>query len=434
MDKTYISESEEKLDLDALLNTEINKTNNEISDVQCEEIEISPDTNDGTDAIYFDKQSSAKGSPLPLRLAGAILCFVFCITSVSVYSGHAIKAVDMLFSNGIQNAANKEIFDEAVEFESSEAEADNFETDNTDSKEQQEDNSNEEGSKNEAGDNDAEKTFYNVSKVDLSASSPLILSNETEYSPEIEKLSSDKKSIIAVSDIYAEYGSDAPCILIIHTHATESYSDGAESYSVNESFRTEDMSKNVVAIGDIMEETFKYAGVNVIHDRTLYDKESYRNSYSKSYEATKKVLDENPSLKYVFDVHRDAIIDSNKTKYRPLFEYEGENTAQMMTVVGTDEGGAEHPSWQRNLSLALQIQNCVFSSFSKSLARNINLRSAAFNQGLSSGSLLLEIGSCGNTLNEAKRCGILTALAISKAIGAPSEPNAKDLFALLITD
>ena len=104
-----------------------------------------------------------------------------------------------------------------------------------------------------------------------------------------------------------------------------------------------------------------------------------------------------------------------------------------MIVVGTDEGGADHAEWDKNLSLALQIQKNCFSSFSESLARSINLRSAAFNQGLSSGSLLLEIGSCGNTLDEAKRCAVLTALSIAKAIGAPNEPNAKDIIDSIVS-
>ena len=86
-----------------------------------------------------------------------------------------------------------------------------------------------------------------------------------------------------------------------------------------------------------------------------------------------------------------------------------------MTVVGTDELGANHPNWTQNLNLAVKLQYLLNSDY-KDFARPINLRGAGFNEQYPSGSLILEIGSCTNTLSEAKTAGKLTADCLAKII------------------
>lgn len=88
-----------------------------------------------------------------------------------------------------------------------------------------------------------------------------------------------------------------------------------------------------------------------------------------------------------------------------------------MFVVGTDAAGAVHPSWQDNLSLALPLQSRMSGDVPE-LFRRINLRSESFNQQLSSGYMLLECGSCANSLDEAQRAARLFATEFAKILKA----------------
>lgn len=370
---------------------------------------------------FMIEEEKTGGGTVIMRLTGALLCFLFCIVSLAFYSVKAAGVAQTLLSNGLAHIINTEVFDKNAVFEEEKAPEDTNEIiENNDIPQTDastEDSKGEAETEVKGETNDAPPDIYNVVETDLSAKSPYLLKNETSFKPDVSALAATSPDQLSVSQIYEKYGSDAPCILIVHTHGTESYSDGKDTYSTTDEFRTQDTAKNVVAVGDVMEAAFRCAGVNVLHDRNMYDKESYKDSYSRCYASVKTTLENNPSICYVLDVHRDSIIDDNKTKYSPVFEFDGQKAAQMMIVVGTDEGGADHPTWSKNLTLALGIQKSAFSSISPSLSRSINLRSAAFNQGLSSGSLLLEVGSCGNTLEEAKRCAVLSALAIAKVIG-----------------
>ena len=85
-----------------------------------------------------------------------------------------------------------------------------------------------------------------------------------------------------------------------------------------------------------------------------------------------------------------------------------------MFVVGTDEQ-LLHENWQENLKLALKLQHKANELY-PTLMRPINLREQRFNQQLSSGSIIIEVGSNGNTLEEAKRGAELIADVISAVL------------------
>ena len=73
-------------------------------------------------------------------------------------------------------------------------------------------------------------------------------------------------------------------------------------------------------------------------------------------------LEQYPSIKVVFDVHRDALVGSEGEIYKMVSVEAGEKVAQVMMVLGTDAGGAEHPRWKDNLAFALRLQkNLVIS-------------------------------------------------------------------------
>lgn len=195
---------------------------------------------------------------------------------------------------------------------------------------------------------------------------------------------------------------EGPQILIIHTHATEAYTpDGADIYTPSDdNTRTTDEGYNMLRVGDEMERVFTEMGLSVIHDRGLYDYPKYAGAYGRSGPAVEKYLKEYPTIQIVLDVHRDALIGSDGTVYKVATTVDGIKTAQVMLVVGSDSDGGSHPNWRENLALCAKLQKNLDILY-PTLARPMTLRKLAYNQNLSVGSFLVEVGSHGNTLQEA---------------------------------
>lgn len=236
------------------------------------------------------------------------------------------------------------------------------------------------------------------------------LGNETPYNPDMSEILNSPRAISPLNELLADYGSDAPIVLILHTHGSEGYSDSAGS-----SYRTEDKSKNVVAIGKIIADKLNEAGIPTIHCDTLFDAEDFNMAYYNASLEIRRVLREYPSVSYIIDVHRDSVELSDGTHYPLKAETDGHIAAQLMFVVGTDHGGSGHTAWRDNLSLAARIQYSIGTNY-PALMRNVNLRSASFNQQYTKGSLILEVGSSGNTLEEAKISADIFANALIREI------------------
>lgn len=208
---------------------------------------------------------------------------------------------------------------------------------------------------------------------------------------------------------------DEPQILIIHTHSSEAYSPaGLDRYDDSGGNRTQDNNYNVIRIGDELDKLLTQQGLNVIHDRGVYDYPSYTGSYTKCGEAITKYLEDNPSISIVIDLHRDAL-GSDDVTYKTVATETGVCASQLMFVMGSDECGLEHPNWRGNLALALYLQNAVMAKY-PSLMRPVTLVEYRYNQHLSSGSLILEVGSNGNTLQEALAAIRLFANAAGPAL------------------
>ena len=207
---------------------------------------------------------------------------------------------------------------------------------------------------------------------------------------------------------------DEPQILIIHTHASEAYTQaGLDRYSASDQSRTEDTQFNIVRIGDELTEILTEAGLRVIHDRGIYDYPSYTGSYTRSGAAVEQYLESCPGIRVVLDIHRDAL-GSDGVVYKTMAEEDGVVASQIMLLVGTDESGLEHPGWRGNLALALYLQNAVNSAY-PTLMRPVDLVPQRYNQQLTPGSLILEVGSSGNTLREA-----LAAIRLFGRAAAPA--------------
>ena len=261
----------------------------------------------------------------------------------------------------------------------------------------------------EQGEYDLPVTYQNLAWYDATEAAALNIINKTKFTVDLNDFLAKKFPISAAID-------EAPLVLIVHTHGSESYLDnGYDFYSPDETFRSLDEEKTVVHIGEVLCEKLNSLGIRAVHDKTMYDLTDFNKSYSYSREGINRYLSEYPTIKFVIDLHRDSVFDSNGNNIKPLTVLNGKSCAQLMLVVGTNEGGSDHPNWRDNLTFATHLQQKM-NDFYPTLARPINLRSAAFNQALTKGSVLLEVGSCGNTVEEAENAVLLFAQAYASLL------------------
>ena len=210
---------------------------------------------------------------------------------------------------------------------------------------------------------------------------------------------------------------DEPTVLIYHTHAMESYTpQTGEDYTEEVPFRTADLDYNMVSIGTRLAELLENAGISVLHDTTLHDAASYNGSYASSRETVEKYLAQYPSIRLVLDIHRDAAEDGSGHQVAATAETAQGDTARLMLVLGSEAGGLYNPNWQENYALAVKLQ-AVLEQESPGLCRELHLTDQRYNQDLSPGALLIEVGAAGNSHDEALRA--MTPLA--EAIAALSK-------------
>lgn len=215
-----------------------------------------------------------------------------------------------------------------------------------------------------------------------------------------------------------EVNSDEPQVLILHTHATETYQTWPDLvYDPDFTARTQNTALNMCVVGEKMAEVLNAAGINTLHDTTLHDSPSYTESYDRSYATTQAYLEKYPSIKVVLDVHRDAIEDSDGTRVKPLCTVGGEDTAQVMIIAGCDNGSSiSLPNWRLNLRFAAAWEETM-ESRTPGLTRPVMCAYRYYNQDLTTGSLLIEIGGHANTVAEAVRAGQYAAEALAVLLG-----------------
>ena len=193
-----------------------------------------------------------------------------------------------------------------------------------------------------------------------------------------------------------------PQVLIMHTHTTEAYMKYYAGYYIKgDGGRTQDNSFNVVAAGNAMAAQLEAAGIRVLHDITVHDYPKYTGAYDRSAATVEKILKEHPSIQVVIDLHRDGIMLNSVDKVKPTVTINGRKAAQVMIITGvvsTDK--LPHPDWQENLRLTLRLQQALHTNY-EGLARALSITSSRYNQHLSKGAMLIEMGSEANTIEEA---------------------------------
>ena len=218
-----------------------------------------------------------------------------------------------------------------------------------------------------------------------------------------------------------DLASGAPTVLIFHTHTTESYEKGSQDYVETAAYRTLDPDYNMLAVGEHIRALLEENGITVIHDRSVHDYPDYNGCYGRTRKSVHTYLKEYPSLRLILDLHRDAC-DSGTGQLRTLARVDGKDSAQLMLVVGSNAGGSSHRQWAENLSLGLKLQ-AQLTAQCPGIVRPLSLRAQRFNQDLSTGALLIEVGGAGNTLEEALLAAGQLAQAITALSRGTADPN-----------
>ena len=213
------------------------------------------------------------------------------------------------------------------------------------------------------------------------------------------------------SPLHWDLTGEEPTVLIYHSHATESYNQSpGENYQESSAYRTLSEGYNMVSIGDRVAELLEEGGVKVIHDRQLHDYPNYNTSYNSSRASVQDYLEKHPSLRLVLDLHRDASGDNNN-QMKTSATVDGEKSSQIMLVVAAGTNARPVPRWQENLALGLKL-NTQLERIAPGITRYVNLRGSRFNQDLSPGAILVEVGAAGDTHGQALKAAEVLAEAI----------------------
>jgi len=229
------------------------------------------------------------------------------------------------------------------------------------------------------------------------------LNNLTDYAPNLQQL--------GLSPLSWDLTENAPKVLILHTHATESYTrQPGEIYEEDSDYRTFNSAYNMLSVGEELKKVLEAGGVSVLHDQSLHDYPSFNGSYSHARETIATYLQAFPSICMVIDLHRDALDFSQEPQLTTLASVNGQRSAQLMLVAGTDTNAA-FENWEENLALGVKL-NAVLEKLHPGITRPMQLRAQRFNLDMTPGSLLVEVGANGNSHAEA----ILAVRALGEAI------------------
>lgn len=186
-------------------------------------------------------------------------------------------------------------------------------------------------------------------------------------------------------------------IIIFHTHSCESYTPSEKyQYTSTGNFRTTDLNFTVTRVGTELEEQLKKYGFNVVHNKDYHDYPSYNGSYTRSLKTVENILQNTPT-DIIIDLHRDAV--GARSDYAPTVKIGDEEAAQIMFVIGTNDGGLWHPNWNQNLKFAIKLQEKAEELY-PGLFKPIMLTKSRYNQHTGKYANIMEVGATGNTLDQ----------------------------------
>ena len=186
-------------------------------------------------------------------------------------------------------------------------------------------------------------------------------------------------------------------IVIFHTHSCESYTSSEKyPYTQTGNFRTTDLKYTVTQVGSELENYLKKYNLNVVHDTSYHDYPSYTGSYTRSLKTVENILQTTPS-DIIIDLHRDAI--GSRADYAPTVKIGDDYAAQIMFVIGTNEGGLYRPNWNQNLKFAVKVQQKAEEMY-PGLFKPMMVTKSRYNQHTGKYANIMEVGATGNTLEQ----------------------------------
>lgn len=186
-------------------------------------------------------------------------------------------------------------------------------------------------------------------------------------------------------------------IVIFHTHSCESYTSSEKyPYTQTGNFRTTDLKYTVTQVGSELENYLKKYNLNVVHNTSYHDYPSYTGSYTRSLKTVENILQTTPS-DIIIDLHRDAI--GSRADYEPTVKIGDDYAAQIMFVIGTNEGGLYHPNWNQNLKFAVKVQQKAEEMY-PGLFKPMMVTKSRYNQHTGKYANIMEVGATGNTLEQ----------------------------------
>lgn len=257
-----------------------------------------------------------------------------------------------------------------------------------------------------------EKTYHQGKGDPFVPCGPATIRNNTKTTTQQEI----QAAVQAGLPFTVEKNSEEPQVLILHTHATETYRTHTGLwYAPGDTGRSTDNWQNMCAVGQVMTDVLNQAGICTVHDTTLNDYPSYNASYDNSRAVAQSWLEKYPSIKVILDVHRDAI-EADGVRMAPVTEINGRSCAQVMIISGADNGTTiKLPRCKENLAFAAAWQTAMETDY-PGLTRPVLYSHRFYNQDLSTGALLLEVGGHGNDLNQALYAGRLAAQALARVL------------------
>lgn len=262
-------------------------------------------------------------------------------------------------------------------------------------------------------DNDGKIYRYNFGKS--KSAEYITLSSGAQVRNCTETDNAELSEAAEIIPLFGTLDSEQPSVLIYHTHTCESFLPFGDSFDADYPLRSGDPAKNMIAVGDAICESLSKRGIGVVHDCTVYDSPMFTGAYYRSADGMLEILGKYPSIKIVLDIHRDGIINADGSLDAPVAEINGKNAAQFMIISGCDDGEMDMPDYMENFKLACLLQNCAENAY-PDLARAVLFDYRNYNQSLSKGALLIEVGSHGNSLGEALYTGELLGNVIADAL------------------
>ncbi len=198
------------------------------------------------------------------------------------------------------------------------------------------------------------------------------------------------------NDLSLDQDSSAPQILIYHTHSQEEYAD----------YGPGNQQATVIGIGNYLTQLLEAKGWNVIHDTSSYDIKSGKldrnRAYNYALDGITRILQDNPSIQVVLDVHRDGV----KEGVHLVSEVAGKQTANIMFFQGmsqTPDGPIEYlpnPYLEDNMAFTFQMQLDAADRY-PGLMRKIYLKGFRYNLHVRPRAALIEVGAQTNSYQEA---------------------------------